>query len=503
LVDGIIEQRLTGSDEMAAEAWAAMARQDTDEALRLWQRLRQHYPERPEGHISPIQVLWQAGRLDEAEAMAEAASKRHPDDPELLAQYAWIATKRQRWDEALDRWATVRKRAPRRPDAYVWAARALWQSGRTDDAEAMAAEALRRFPDNADALAEYAWVAVEGRDWDKALQRWSAVAERFPERADARAGTIQALRMLGRAGDAEAEATKALAAFPDNADVFIEYVWAAAARNDWPEAALRLEAARGKLQDPGRFERALGWVEYRLRSQLAPVAAAGPPTPTAEPDQGETPIAELMLAFESLGERCDFGAVQRHFGVEPLGLLRFGFTAYEPLIAALEDRFEAVGTEEDTSFELYAGETILYMRKYGLVFHTFVYEGEDGRKREAFRQQQRRRLSFLRDKLVADLEEPQKICIYATDERVRDADVRRLFGVLRRYGPNSLLYVRPADASHPEGTVEKLEEGLFAGYFARLVDFVAGEQPPFELWRQLCERTQRLASQAAERAIGK
>ena len=500
-MDGIIEHPLTGSNEIAAEAWAAMARQDTDEALRLWQKLRQHYPERSEGHISPIQVLWRAGRLDEAEAMAEAASKRHPDDPELLAQYAWIAIKRQRWDDALNWWATVRERAPQRPDAYVWAARALWQSGRIDDAEKMADEALRRFPGNADALAEYAWVAVEGSDWDKALRRWSAVAERFPERADAHVGMIQALRMLGRAGDAETAAAKAVAEFPDSADVSVEYVWAAVARNDWPEAAARLEVARGKLQEPERFERALGWVEYRLRSPLTP-AGDGPsniaPAPMAGgAETGEVPIAELMLAFESLGERCDFGAVQRHFGVEPLGLLRFGFSGYDQLIAALEDRFEAVGTVEDTGFEMYSGETILYMKKYGLVFHTFVYEGEAGGKRDAFRRQQRRRLSFLKDKLVADLEEPQKICVYATDDRVSASDVMKLFGALRRYGANSLLYVRPADDAHPEGTVEKLEEGLFAGYFARLVDFVAGEQPPFELWRQLCERTYRLAREAA------
>ena len=193
----------------------------------------------------------------------------------------------------------------------------------------------------------------------------------------------------------------------------------------------------------------------------------------------EISTAELMLAFESIGERCDFGAVQRKYGVEPLGLLRFGASKYDALLAALADRFAAIGSVEDTGFELYNDEIILIMKKYGLVFHTFVDQNElaTEEKRDRFRQQQRRRLSFLRDKLIADLEEPEKIYVYSSDERVSDADVSRLFGALRVYGPNTLLYLRPATKTHPEGTVEPMGDGLYVGYFDRLVDFVGGSQP--------------------------
>jgi hypothetical protein len=86
LVDGIVEHPPLTSDQMAAEAWAAMDRGDTEAALGLWQRLRQYFPERPEGHIYPVQVLWLAGRLDEAAAMADAAAARVGDDPELFTQ---------------------------------------------------------------------------------------------------------------------------------------------------------------------------------------------------------------------------------------------------------------------------------------------------------------------------------------------------------------------------------------------------------------------------------
>src|SRR5271170_5683914 len=150
-VDGITEYPLISADEMAAEAWAAMARQNPDEALELWQRLRLEFPARPEGHICPVQVLWQAGRLDEADAMAAEAIARFPDEPDILVQYAWLSMVRQHWDQALKWWTRARLRAPDRLEPYVWAARALWQSGRANEAKALADEAIERFPDSLDA----------------------------------------------------------------------------------------------------------------------------------------------------------------------------------------------------------------------------------------------------------------------------------------------------------------------------------------------------------------
>lgn len=506
-MDGTIEYPLVKPDEMAAEAWAAMGRGDADEALRLWRQLRQQFPERADAHVWPIQVLWQDGRVDEAEQVAAAAFARFPDNPDLLGQYAWIAMSRQRWDEALQWWAKARSRAPDRAEGYVWAARALWQLGRLDEAEAMAIQAVDRFPDDTAALTEQAWVAVTRGDWGEALRRWMLVNRADPDRLDATVGIVQALRMVGRIDEAESKGREALSRFPDDADLLIQHLWTAVARGDWDAAAVRMEAARDKLNDPKIFQERIGWVEQQLKQRAGSDgdAATTPAKPSAARKRGaETPKAdippgELMLAFESLGERCDFGAVQRKFGVEPLGLLRFAFASYDPLIAALEDRFDAVGTLEDTSFERYNDECILYMRKYRLIFHTFVNYSEmnTGQKLEAFRQQQRRRLTFLKDKLISDLEDPQKIFVYSTNERTTDADAKRLFRLLRSYGPNSLLYVRPARRNRPEGSVEVLQPGLVAGYFPGLIDFVAGQQPPFDLWRGMCERTYQLARPAS------
>ena len=503
-MDGIIEYPLIKPEELAGQAWTAMGRQEADEALRLWQALREHFPERPDGHIWPILVLWENARFGEAEAMAAAAFARFPNHPELLVQHAWIATSQQRWEEAAPRWAAVRRATPEQIEGYLGGARALWQSGQWDEAEALAAEAVRRFPGDALALVESAWTATARQDWEEALRRWMLLHEAYPERIDGRTGIIQALRVVGRIDESEALATASLAEHPDNTELLIEHVWTAAAREDWPEAAVRLERARSKQQDLAQVERSLGAIADRIRTLGAASAAEAPAEPASPailpasesvPDDDEISPSALMLSFENIGERCDFGAVQRHFGVEPLGLLRFAYGPLDPLIAALDDRFDAVGTIEDTGFEAFGDETILRMKKYDLIFHTFVYEiaKEPPEKREAFYQQQRRRLVFLKNKLIGDLEEPQKICIYSTDKYASDDDVARLFAALRAYGPNSLLYVRPARGDRPEGTVETLEDGLYAGYFPGLADFTGGGQPLFELWRQLCARTHRLA----------
>ena len=413
-MDSAIEYPLVRPEELLSEAWAAMARRDSATALASWRTLREHSPERPEAYIWPLQVLWQDGRLDEAEAMAAEAARRFPDHPELAVQQAWIAMSRQHWDAAARRWAKVRETSPERIEGYLWGAHALWRSGRADEAETLAEAAF---------------------------------------------------------------ATRS-----DDTDLLIERVWIAVARDDWPAAAERLEHARRRAADPARVAESLRWVEQRLATQAA-----------AEGDASTS--RALMLAFESLGERCDFGAVQRHFGAEPLGLLRFAWSPLDALIAALDDRFAAVGTPDDTEFSLYGDETIVRMKRYGLIFHTYVCRPADEPEadREAFHRQQRRRLVFLKDKLIADLEAGEKIWVYATSEYADDAAAARLFAALRTYGRNALLHVRPARDDRPAGTVEVLADGLYAGYFPGVVDFVSGGQPPFALWRQLCAQTYRLA----------
>jgi tetratricopeptide (TPR) repeat protein len=60
---------------------------------------------------------------------------------------------------------------------------------------------------------------------------------------------------------------------------------------------------------------------------------------------------DILMCFESLGgthQGCEFGNVQRHYGAEPLGLLRWAEMTPDNLMAALECGFEGVGDPENT-----------------------------------------------------------------------------------------------------------------------------------------------------------
>ncbi len=58
----------------------------------------------------------------------------------------------------------------------------------------------------------------------------------------------------------------------------------------------------------------------------------------------ETELAEheLVLQFESLGDNCELGLVQRKLGAEPLGMFRFAGAPLGHLLCAMRSRFEGM-----------------------------------------------------------------------------------------------------------------------------------------------------------------
>ncbi|HWB48789.1 MAG TPA: twitch domain-containing radical SAM protein [Stellaceae bacterium] len=475
-------------DQLAHDAWAAMERRDWNEAVDLWATVRAKAPERADSYIAASHALRQIGRLDDADAMSGEAVAHFPDSPDAVAAHAWAATSREDWDEAARRWGIARERQPDRPDAHGQMALALVRCNRFDEAEDVCRQALARFPDSGEVLFHYAWCAMGRWDWAEAARRWRTVCDRFPDMEEPHLHAIRTLRAARKLEDAEAMAGETIARFPESKAALVERIVVAGDRRDWTAAAAYLASAREAVTENGRLPAPLGWVDYRLRLMAANAPAAD------APDIGLSD-RELMLRFESLGQRCDFGVVQRNYGAEPLGLLRFANVPFEHLTAALDDGFAAVNEPHAVVFETYAGELVGTLRRYAITFHTHVYEKDlvSEADRQRFLTQQQQRLVFLREKLIADLENAEKIFVYANFEPLSDADFAKLFAAVRRYGAGRLLCVRPADAEHPDGTVERLRDGLFIGYLRLFADFGAGELPQHDSWRAICARTYLLA----------
>lgn len=223
-------------------------------------------------------------------------------------------------------------------------------------------------------------------------------------------------------------------------------------------------------------------------------AAAGLDAASTQPATAAgKPVDELMIAFESLGINCEFGLMQRHAGVEPLGLLRFAAMMVpmevhvEKLVDALERRFEGLGAPG--TITVYAtpdnGEFMARETLYNLQYHTGMnpkeITGEELQVRET------KRLSFLRRKFVEDLEAGEKIWVWQAESLTRTDQILPLLNTLRAIGPNKLLWVVTADDAHPPGTAERLEGDFFKGYVERPGSLTRDLERSAFSWIEACQ----------------
>ena len=183
-------------------------------------------------------------------------------------------------------------------------------------------------------------------------------------------------------------------------------------------------------------------------------------------------FADLVACFESLGDNCEFGLVQRTAGIEPLGFLRFSFSRVDALVRGLDCQFADLGDAE--RIEIYTDpppnrELMVRIRGYGFQYHTDRNIGEV--EVEDLRAHQARAVAFLTRKLLEDLRTGEKIFIRKGEDSTRPDEIMPLFGSLRRHGPATLLWVVVADDAHPSGSVEVLRPGLLKGYIDRFAPY--------------------------------
>jgi hypothetical protein len=206
---------------------------------------------------------------------------------------------------------------------------------------------------------------------------------------------------------------------------------------------------------------------------------------------------DLAMQFESLGGNghgCEFGLFQRHFGAEPLGLLRWADLGDDLLIKALESRFEGVGLTANTivfnpehSDEWWTRDT-----RYWMAMRSFVKTADVNL--DEMTVQVCLRLQFLRRKLIEDLEAGEKIFAYRNMYRIlTDMEIARLHAAVGSYGNSTLFYVRYADGEHPGGTVEVKAPGLLIGYIDHFAFSPDNKliKPVNYAWLAVCDRAYR------------
>ena len=219
------------------------------------------------------------------------------------------------------------------------------------------------------------------------------------------------------------------------------------------------------------------------------VGKGGLPLGDIQPRVGLSP-AEFAAGFESLGENCEFGLVQRRCGAEPLSLLRFSNTLLPNLLRGLQVGFHGLGEPQDLQFHLegkWRPEYIIEEKRYGLIYHTFRYKGEIDE--DKFVASESARLKFLVRKFVEDLLSGEKILVCKRNTPLLEEEILALLGAVMTYGENTLLWVVQADQSHPPGSAHWVMPGLIKGYIDQFAPNENAHDLSLEVWLELCVNT--------------
>jgi hypothetical protein len=206
-----------------------------------------------------------------------------------------------------------------------------------------------------------------------------------------------------------------------------------------------------------------------------------------EPDD-----AQMMMEFESLGDDCEFGFVQRSVGAEPLSLLRFGGIRLHRLYEGLGNRFEGIDDVAELGIAIQGGEGhgeyMVVQNRY--LYHTFVNSWEMDR--DALIAREAARLAFCRRKLLEDLEDGDKIFVVKSSQApgLRLDQVAPVAERVAGYGGGTTFWVSASDAEHPPGTLQWHGPTLLEGRVDHLCE--PGHAVRFSpLWLPLCRRAHR------------
>jgi tetratricopeptide (TPR) repeat protein len=475
-------------DVCVLNGWLATRRGDLEAAEPLWREVRERFPERVDGYWGHVVVLRDRGRLDDADALLTEAHGRFPGDPVIALEFARVPERKGQWALAIHRWHEVIVRFPERADGYLGLSRSLRRAQHEAEADAVLEDAGRRHPNDFDVAAAIADAAVAAGKGPGAPSRWAALTERFPAEPRGYVRHGEALRQAGELESAAGVLRAAYTRFAEHVELGVALAWTLCAQRRWAEALPLWASLKERFPGDGRV---LTGITETVAQALADQEAHGEswfdiPAILLETGTGEPPSVErrarLLERFESLGDTCEFGMVQRLYHVEHVSLLRWAHTLPDDLVTALNTRLGGVGDPEYTRIHVSGDEYTTEDTRYFMRSHTFTSPRAEPL--ESFAPEQCRRLQWLRRRQIESLTTAARIFVYKSEHGISDAQVAALLAALRQYSPrNVLLCVRLQTAERPSGSLDEWEEGLFVGY----IDRFSTVDINVEAWLALCE----------------
>lgn len=208
--------------------------------------------------------------------------------------------------------------------------------------------------------------------------------------------------------------------------------------------------------------------------------------------QGPDPRpSDLLKRFESLGDNCEFGLVQRFCGAEPLGLLRFVYSDLDKLVHGLDTDFQDYGQSGD--LELSTGpDDVTYCRSRHFGFPYIIHRTDPDEGPDRILQREYKKVAYLKRRLLEDLAGGDKIVVRKGD-RADDGEAgERLVRALRRHGRSTLLHVTASEADAAPGHVEWEGEGRLRGVVRRFAPYERAGDLDLRAWLLICTNADRL-----------
>jgi tetratricopeptide (TPR) repeat protein len=447
-------------------------------------------------YLSVAKAYSSLKQTDEADRALSEAVLQYPLSLSLNAELGWLAIRMGRLETALERWERVLTNFSNEAVGVIGYAAALTDLRRFALADMMLFGGKVKFPDSVRMATDYARLAqVAGRP-EEGETRWKELIELFPNQHVGYHGYAVLLRNLGRLDEAITVIERGLAKLPNNRELRVFFAWLATYKQQWAEAEARWSYVKShfELTDSLSRELALGLGEIKLGRELNAIDQVEKHPAVVIPSINNSAVEDDngvdFKNWQSLGDDCEFGLVQRHFGCEPIGLLRWASTTIPQLTAALNRDFDGIGDIDNTVVENRQGEYACYDKRFGMVMHTFIRVSV--RKQDEVLDVMANRMKFLKRKLQEDLEDGDHNFIYKSKKMPSESELILLHEAMQRHGKNNLVVTLSADEHHKSGSLQVIGRGLLVGYLQRFGNRGGNWDIDFAGWRGICEAAQRL-----------
>jgi hypothetical protein len=107
-------------------------------------------------------------------------------------------------------------------------------------------------------------------------------------------------------------------------------------------------------------------------------------------------------------------------------------------------------------------------------------------------------LRYLKDKLLRDLAEGEKIFVYKPRHGIiSEAEIHPIHRQVRAYNPAPLLCLRLADERHPDEQLEVRDDRLMIGYISQVSPSAYHPEIRYDSWLSICRAAAARTDEAA------